>query len=150
MGGYLDSSIRDMATIRLKAEEDSSYLWIKVISEQARFIRKETQKIPTMDTLIGIAKSQNNIQKLTQYKKRKKERMLNIEGALTNYSESMRQLGTLSSSAVEKGFVRYLDFLMKHNDTEQVQVLNRVQKHFIEYQKKKRVNLKEWKKDINF
>ena len=148
--GYLDSSIRDMATIRLKAEEDSSYLWIKVISEQARFIRKETQKLPTMDTLIGIAKSQNNIQKLTQYKKRKKERMLNIEGALTNYSESMRQLGTLSSSAVEKGFVRYLYFLMKHNDTEQVQVLNRVQKHFIEYQKKKRVNLKEWKKDINF
>jgi len=148
--GYIDSSIRDMMSIRLKAEEDSSYLWIKVISEQARFVRKETQKLPSMNMLIEIATSQNNIEKITQYKNRKEEHLINIKNALTNYSESIRQLETLSPQAVEKGFTRYLDFLMLHKDTEQVQVLNRVQKHFKQYRKNKRVNLPQWKKDITF
>ena len=148
--GYLQSSIEDMVTIRLKAEEDSSYLWIKITSEQARFIKKETQKLPTMDALIKIASSQKNIQKITIYKKRKEERMINIKNALSNYSESIRQLGTLSLKALKKGFVRYLNFLMKNRDTTQVHILNKVQKHLQEYQQNKRVNLQEWKKDIVF
>ena len=148
--GHLGSSVREMATIRLKAEEDAAYLWIKVVSEQARFIRKETQKLPTMDLLINIATSQKDMQKLEQYKARKEEHISNIEGALSSYSDSIRQICTLSSKAVEKGFTRYLNFLMNRNDGAQVQVLNRVQKHFDEYQKNKRVNLKQWKSDITF
>jgi len=148
--GHLDSSIRDMATIRLKAEEDSAYLWIKVVSEQARFIRKETQKLPTIDLLISIASSQKNMDKLVQYKTRKQEHMTNIKGALSSYSDSIRQISTLSPQAAKKGFTRYLDFLMNRNDAEQVQVLNRVQKHFDVYQKNKRVDLKQWEQDILF
>ena len=148
--GHLDSSIREMATIRLNAEEDSAYLWIKIISEQARFIRSETSKLPNIDTLISIADSLKDMQKLEDYKARKKEHTINIAGALSSYSDSIRQLNTLSSQPVKKGFTRYLDFLMSHNDGEQVQVLNRVQKHFDEYQKNKRVNLKQWEKDILF
>ncbi|WP_415407899.1 formylglycine-generating enzyme family protein [Sulfurovum sp. CS9] len=148
--GYLDSSIRNMATIRLKAEEDSAYLWVKVGSEQARFVRKETQKLPILDTLISIADSQNDIQKLEKYETRKKEHTTNIAGALSSYSDSIRQISTLSPQAVKKGFTSYLDFLMSRNDGEQVQVLNRVQKHFGAYQKNKRVNLKQWERDIMF
>ncbi len=148
--GHLDSSIRDMATIRLKAEEDSAYLWIKVVSEQARFIRREAPKLANMDILISIAELQNDMQKLENQKARKKERMSNITGALSSYSDSIRQISTLSPQAVKKGFTRYLNFLMSRNDGGQVQVLNRVQKHFDEYQKKKRVNPKQWKKDILF
>ncbi len=148
--GHLNSSIRDMATVRLKAEEDSAYLWIKVVSEQARFVRKETQKLPTMDLLISMAESQKNMEKLAQYKTRKQEHVTNIEGALASYSDSIRQISTLSSEAVKKGFNRYLNFLLSRNDGEQVQVLNRVQKHFDEYQKNKRVNLKQWRSDITF
>ncbi len=148
--GHLDSSIRDMATIRLKAEEDSAYLWIKVVSEQARFVRKETQKLPSIDLLINIANSQKNMEKLAQYKTRKEEHMTNIQGALSSYSDSIRQISTLSAQAVKKGFTRYLDFLMSRNDAEQVQVLNRVQKHFDIYQKNKRVDLEQWEQDILF
>jgi hypothetical protein len=148
--GYLDSSIHKMAAIRFKAEEDAAYLWVKVASEQARFIRKEIHKLPTMDLLIRIAASQKDIQKLEQYKARKKEHISNIQNSLSSYSDSIRQIVTLSSSAVQKGFTRYLNFLMSHNDGEQVQVLKRVQKHFDEYQKNKRVNLKQWKNDIGF
>lgn len=148
--GHLGSSIRDMATIRLKAEEDSAYLWVKVGSEQARFVRKEAQKLPILNTLISIADSEKNMQKLQKYKTRKKEHIANIAGALSSYADSIRQISTLSPQAVKKGFTDYLDFLMRRNDGEQVQVLNRVQKHFDEYKKKKRVNLKQWEKDILF
>lgn len=148
--GNLDSSIRNMATIRLKAEEDSAYLWVKVGSEQARFIRKETQKLPNMDTLISITKSQNNTERLSQYMERRQELEANIKNALSSYSDSMRQISTLSSESVKKGFTRYLNLLLSHKDGEQVKVLNRVKKHVVEYQKNKRVNQKQWKDDILF
>ncbi len=148
--GHLDSAIRDIGTIRLKAEEDSAYLWIKVVSEQARFIRKENQKLPSIDLLITIADSQKNMEKLAQYKTRKQEHINNIKGALSSYSDSIRQISTLSPAAVKKGFTRYLNFVMSRNDGEQVQVLNRVQKHFDEYQKNKRVDRTHWKEDILF
>ena len=148
--GHLASSLQDMIAIRLKAEEDSAYLWIKVTSEQARFIRKEKQKLPSMDLLISIASSQKKMKKLLLYKTRKKEHIDNIKGALASYSDSIRQLNTLSLKAVKKGFSRYLNFLLSRNDGSQVQVLNRVRKHFNIYQKSKRVNLKKWEQDISF
>lgn len=148
--GNLDSSIHHMSTIRRKSEEDSSYLWIKVVSEQARFIRKEAQKLPTVDLLITIANQQKDQQKKETYEIRKKEHLTNISMAISTYSDSIRQISTLSPDAVKKGFTRYLNFLMDRNDGEQVQVLTRVQKHFNEFQKNKRVNLKQWESDINF
>lgn len=148
--GYLDSSIRDISTIRMKAEEDAAYLWVKVGSEQVRFVRSETKKLPLVDTLIATQKRQKNLEKLALYKNRKKEHMTNIENALTSYSASVRQMNTLSSQAMEKGFKRYLDFLLSRNDGNQVQVLNRVRKHYDIYQKNKRVDIEQWKQDILF
>jgi len=148
--GYLGNSIRDMATIRLKAEEDSAYLWVKVVSEQARFVRKESRKLPLLNTLIDMQKRKKNMQKLALYQTRKEEHITNIKNALSSYSDSIRQIDTLSLESVKKGFRRYLDFLLSRNDGDQVQVLNRVRKHFEEYQKNKRVNFKHWKQDILF
>lgn len=148
--GNLDNSIHDMVNIYLKAEKDSSYLWIKVVSEQARFIRKENQKLPTIDLLIKISIQQKNQQKIEIYETRKKEHITNISGTLSAYTDSIRQISTLSSQAVKEGFIRYLNFLMNYNDAEQVKVLNIVQKHLDEYQKNKRANSKQWEKDINF
>ena len=148
--GHLDSAIRDISTIRFKAEEDSAYLWIKVMGEQVRFIRKETKKLPNIDLLISLVSSQKNMKKLTKYKMRRQEHMKNIENSLSNYSESIRAISTFSAQSVKKGFTRFLNFLMSHNDTEKIQILNRIQKHFDDYQKNKRVNLNEWKKDLVF
>ena len=148
--GHLENPIQDKETICLKAEEDSAYLWVKVGSEQARFIRKETQKLPIMDLLISIADSQKNMEKLTQYQTRKHEHMTNIKNTLSSYSDSIQQISTLSSQSVKKGFVRYLNFLMSRNDGEQIQILNKLQKHVEEYQKNRQVNLEKWKKEIIF
>jgi len=132
----------------LKAEKDSAYLWIKFSNDQAYFIRKETQKLPNFDMLISIANLRKDMQKLEKYKTRKKELMDNIEYALSSYSDSIQQIGTLSSQAVKYGFTRNLDFLKIRNDEEQIQVLKRVKKHVEEYQKNKRINAEQWKKDI--
>jgi len=146
--GLLDSSIQDMASIRLEAEEDASYLWVKIASEQARFIRRENQKLPTIDLLIEIAESQKNLQKVETYKERKKEHLINITTALSTYSDSIRQMSTKPLKIVEKGFKRYMSFLTEHNDGEQVQILNRVKKHYDEFQKTTRVDQDAWKTDI--
>lgn len=146
--GLLNNSIQDMASIRLEAEEDASYLWVKVASEQARFVRKENQKLPTIDLLIKIATSQKNLKKIETYKARKNEHLTNITISLSTYSDSIRQLSTKPHMIIEKGFNRYLNFLTEHNDGEQVQILNRVKKHYDEFQKNKRVNQDKWKADI--
>ncbi|WP_296824538.1 SUMF1/EgtB/PvdO family nonheme iron enzyme [Sulfurovum sp.] len=148
--GHLDSAIRDIATIRLKAEEDSAYLWIKVADEQALFIRRETKKLPLLVSLIEMQKRVKNMEKLAKYQARKQEHMTSIKNALSSYSDSIRQINTLSSESVKKAFPKYLNFLLQHNNAEQVQLLNRIRKHFDEYQKNKRVNLKKWEKDLLF
>lgn len=147
--GYLDSSIRNMATIRLKFEKDNAYLNIKNAGEQARAVIRETKLLVTRsDLLISIAKSQNDMPKVERYEKRKEERRSNIKQTFTNYTDSIRKISDFSPEAVRQGFAEYLDFLLLANDAEQVRLINKMQKHVDEYQKNKRVNPKEWEDDI--
>ncbi len=148
--GLLASSIENIISIRLKAEEDSAYRLVKTVSEQARFIRKSKQKLPLLDAAIKVYKTNKNENKLAIYEKRKLEHIKNIETSLSNYSDSIREMSTLSSESVSKGLSRYLDFLMKYKDTEKVKILSQVKKHFKEYQKNKRVDSKKWEEDILF
>ena len=146
--GYLESSVQKLAAIRTKAEEDAAYLWVKVAGEQARFIRKEAHKLPLLDKLIALAKSGNDPKKVQMYENRKKEHLENIERSLSTYSDSIRQMATISEKAMEKGFGTYLAFLTKHHDAEQVALLNRIRKHYDAYRKMKRVDIKMWKQSI--
>jgi hypothetical protein len=148
--GHLESSIENIIIIRLKAEAVSAYRLAKSATEQVHFIRKETEKLPLLDTVIAIQKKNKNMKKLAIYQNRKKQHIHNIKSSLSNYSDSIRAIGTLSSQASKNGFTRYLNFLMKQNDAEKVQILSRVQKHSEEYQKNKRVDIKQWEKDLSF
>jgi len=148
--GHLESSIENIITIRLKAEEVSAYRLVKSATDQVHFIRKETVKLPLLDTIINMQKKNKNMKKLSIYQNRKKQHIINIKNSLSNYAESIREIGTLSSQASRNGFTRYLNFLMSQNDAEKVQILSRVQKHSEEYQKNKRVDIKQWEKDLKF
>ena len=148
--GHLESSIENIITIRLKAEEISAYRLAKSVTEQVHFIRKETAKLPLLDTVINIQKKHKNMKKLAIYQSRKKQHIKNINNSLSNYSESIRAIGTLSLQASKKGFTRYLNFLKRHNDLEKEQILSRVQKHSEEYQNNKRTDIKQWEKDLRF
>jgi type III secretory pathway component EscR len=82
------------------------------------------------------------------YKTRKKEHLENITRSLSTYSDSIRQMATLSPQAMEKGFERYLAFLTKHHDAKQVAILHRVRRHYDSYRKNKRVDADMWKRSI--
>ncbi len=143
--GYLNDSIRDIVIIRLKAEEDSAYLWIKVADEQAYFIRKEIMKLPLVNSLISLATSGKELER---WNVRKREHMTNIENALSSYSDSIRQISTMSSATVKKGFFNYLKFLKYRNNSDQIKILTTVQRHLEEYRRNKRVNSGQWRKDF--
>ena len=147
--GNLGSSIQNVATIRLNADKEMAYLLIKMGNNQAVHIKKETQKLPLLNTRIDIlTRKANNMDKLAQYKARKVEHMTNIKNSLSNYSESIRQISTLSKEAVKIGFKRYLNHLLSKNLTGQIKLLSIEEKHFDDYEKNKRVDLKQWERDI--
>jgi len=147
--GNLRSSIQDVATIRLNADKEMAYLLIKMGNNQADHIKKETQKLPLLNTRIGIlTRKANNMDTLAKLKARKIEHMTNIKNSLSNYSESIRQISTLSKEAVKIGFKRYLNHLLSKNLAGQIKLLGIEEKHYDDYEKKKRVDLKQWKEDI--
>ena len=148
--GRLSDSIRDIMQIRTRKEEDASYLWIRIANEQARFIRNEYRKLPIVEKLIAIAKGRNDVRRLSMYEKRLREHEANIENSLSTYSESIRQIADNSSAAAEKGFKRYLDFLMSRNKSAQVQLLGIVRRNYDEYLETKRVDTEKWRKEIEF
>jgi hypothetical protein len=146
--GGPNRSIRDIMTIHGNNEEYSSYLWIKIADEQASYIRKEAQKLPVFKTLIEIAKTQNNIQKVKTYQENQLKRIQNISNALSTYSYSIRQISKNSAGTTQKEFARYLLFVTKYHNNEHIQILKRVRKHLAEYRKKKQTNPKKWKNEI--
>ena len=147
--GNLGSSIQDVATIRLNADKEMAYLLIKMGNNQADHIKKETRKLPLLNTRIGIlTRKANNMEKLAQYRARKIEHMTNIKNSLSNYSESIRQISTLSKAAVKVGFKRYLNHLLSKNLSGQIKLLSIEEKHYDNYEKNKRVDVKQWERDI--
>ena len=148
--GHIDSSIRNMATIRLEAEEKSVRLMIKDANEKMRHFRTWYKKMTNLDSLIKLAETHKNMQKLERFKTIKAERLKSMAGALSSYSESIREINTFSFEAVKKGFRDYSDFILRRKDTDQVQILSRVRKHVDEYKDNKRVNIKQWEKDFQF
>ncbi len=148
--GHIDSSIRNMAIIRLEAEENSVRLMIKDANEKMRHFRTWYKKMTNLDSLINLAETYKNMHRFEELKTRKKERLESMTGALSSYSESIREINTFSPEAVKKGFRDYSDFILRRNDTDQDQILNRVRKHVNEYKKNKRVNIKQWEKDFQY
>ena len=146
--GQPNRSIRDIAAIRGSKEKHAGYLWIKVANEQANYIREATQKLPVFKTIIKIAKAQNNVQKTRVYQEKRSKKMQNISNSLSAYSYSIGQISQNDPDVIQKGFARYLLFVTKYNDNEQMQIFNRVRRHFGEFQKNKQTSPKKWKNEI--
>jgi len=146
--GEPNRSIRDIMTIQGSREEHSSYLWIKIANEQANYIREETQKLPVFKTLMRIAEAQDNTKKVQDYQKNQLKRVQNISNALSTYSYCMRQISRNGTNATQNGFAKYLLFLTKYHNNEQMEIFKRVRKHFAEFQKKKQINPKKWKNEM--
>ena len=146
--GQSNRSIRDIITIQRSKEEHSGYLWIKIANEQANYIRKETQKLPVLKMLIKIAEAQNNPEKTQAYQKWQSERIHTILNAFSTYLYSIKQIAKNTPKAAQNEFARYLLFITKYHNIEQMRIAGRVQEHFTEFLENRQVNPGKWKNEI--
>ncbi len=144
----LSASLSDIQFTIKQAEKDSAYAWIKIGSEQAFFIFKESRKLPILLKLQQSAKNSQRTEVLKKFQKRETEIRQNIDQAMTSYTESIRQLGTTSNMAVANGFERYAQFLKKRTADQQLKLLNTIQRHADVYIQTKRTNDESWKKEL--
>jgi formylglycine-generating enzyme required for sulfatase activity len=146
--GFLEASMGDIKFILRQADEDSAFAWAKIAAERGFFIFREFRKLPTLNKALKIAERSERTKMAEKLKLRKAELEQNIEKALTSYSDSFRQLATIAPDAIEKGFEKYINFLLEHNAPDQLRVLKTVQKHFDAYRKDKRADKDNWKQDF--
>jgi hypothetical protein len=67
---------------------------------------------------------------------------------MSSYTESIRQLGTVSAAAIQGGFERYSQFLANRNAGQQSKLMELVRKQAEEYLKVKRTDDELWKKQL--
>ena len=67
---------------------------------------------------------------------------------MSSYTESIRQPGAVSETAVKDGFERYTQFLQKRNAEAQGKLLATVRRHADEYLKVKRTDDENWQKQL--
>lgn len=144
----LAASLSDIQFTLKQAEKDSAYAWIKIGSEQAFFIFKESRKLPILLKLQQSAKKSQRTDIIKKYQNREAEIRQNIDQAMTSYTESIRQLGTTSSMAVANGFARYRQFLKKRRADQQIKLLDTVQRHADMYIRTKRIDNDNWGKEL--
>ena len=144
----LAASLADIQFTITQAEQDSAYAWVKIGSEQAYFIVKEARKLPILETLIQSAPGSGRSEIVAKYKERETEIRLNIDQAMSSYTESIRQLGTASGPAIQEGFERYSQFLAKRQADQQSKLLRLVQQQADAYLKVKRTDDELWKKQL--
>jgi hypothetical protein len=144
----LAASLNDIQFTIKQAEQDSAYSWVKIGGEQAFFISKEARKLPILENLLQSAQSAQRTEVVDKYREREMEIRQNIDQAMSSYTESIRQLGTVSETAVNDGFDRYVQFLKKHNAEQQINLLATVRRHAGEYLKVKRTDDETWKKQL--
>ncbi|WP_448873985.1 formylglycine-generating enzyme family protein [Desulfobulbus propionicus] len=144
----LAAALEDIQFTIKQAEQDSAYSWVKIGGEQAFFITKEARKLPILAKLIQSALGSQRAEVAAKYKEREAEILQNIDQAMSSYTESIRQLGTVSAQAIQEGFDRYSQFLVKRNAGQQSQLLELVRKQTEEYLKVKRTDDELWKKQF--
>lgn len=144
----LAAALNDIQFTIKQAEQDSAYSWVKIGGEQAFFITKEARKLPILENLLQSALSSQRTEVAEKYKERETEIRQNIAQAMSSYTESMRQLGAVSETAVKDGFERYTQFLQKRNAEAQGKLLATVRRHADEYLKVKRTDDENWQKQL--
>lgn len=144
----LASSLEDIQFVITQAEKDSAYAWIKIGSEQAFFLVRESRKLPILEGLLESAKKNGRTAIIKKLKQRELEIDKNIERAISSYTESIRQLGNAGSTALDDGFGRYREFLQKTQADDQLALIKLVRNHADFYLKNKRTDDTRWQQDL--
>ena len=145
--GLLKASLGDIEFILRQADLDSAYAWAKIASERGFFLFRELRKLPLMEKAMDIAEKSKRETMVARYKERLAELHENIQGALSTYSESFRQLQK-AGEAAGAGFEKYEKFLTERQAREQIKVLGLVRKHYAAFEKGGRADPEGWRTDF--
>ncbi|GJQ57802.1 MAG: hypothetical protein D8M57_03525 [Candidatus Scalindua sp. AMX11] len=146
--GFLDAAMGDIRFILKEADEVSAYAWAKIAAEQGFFIFRELKKLPKLHKILTISEKSESTKMVQKLNLRMTEVRQNIENALTSYSDTFRQLARSDPGAIEKGFEKYITFLVEHNAPDQLRVLKTVQGHFFIYKRDKHSDRGKWRQDF--
>jgi hypothetical protein len=146
---HLEASLADIQQVRRRAEEDSAYAWCKIAAERGFFISRETIKLPTLAELLQVAKKAGRDEMAQRYQERMTEVNESLNQALSNYSDSFRQLIMLNETAIEGSWQKYAQFLREHRAEDQVRILGIVKSHFNAFKKEQRADSDKWRKELS-
>jgi formylglycine-generating enzyme required for sulfatase activity len=148
-----ESSLRTMAQVRKQADEDSARVWAKIAGERGMYLVANLKGLEVTKD----APTENLRRRAEQF-------AYNVDGGLENYSEIMTELAKLPKDAVLKGFDWYSDNIKTKMEKERLsgkaEAIERVKDiqtqlvwlgttraHYEKYEKEKRFDAGDWRKD---
>jgi len=148
--GLLKASFGNVESIVKKAENDSAWAWVKVASETAYIIvTREIQELPGKRKALKIAQKLGKSGLADDIANQIKEKEKNIKMGLESYGLAFMQLEKFKKSVVNKGFVRYKNFLVRRNASDQIRLAETIVKtHYQHYSQTGRLNIEQWRRDL--
>jgi hypothetical protein len=132
-----------------KAEHDSAYAWVKIAADRAFLARIALKKLPDYHKGLKIAEKQGKTKFIDQFKAKIAGANEDINEGLAKYGETFAQLEKSQETTVITGFEKHSDDLKRRGaPTEQIAVVQQVQKHFQEYLQTRRLDAEKWKADL--
>ncbi|MFO8091405.1 MAG: hypothetical protein R6U13_16315 [Desulfatiglandaceae bacterium] len=132
----------------VQGDLDSAYAWVKIGAEQGFFVFRELQKLPAIENLKAIAAKTGREQVAEKYARLFGEIDENIQKALETYSDSFRELGGINRTAVDAGLRKYHDFLRDHDASEQLRILDVVERQLYCYLENRKPDREGWRREF--
>jgi len=148
--GLLKASFGDVESVVKKAEHDSAWAWVKVASETAYIIvTREIKEMPGKRKALKIAKKLGKSGLTEKIAEQIEVKVRNIKKGLESYGFAFMQLEKFNKNIVDKGFAKYIKFLKRRNAPDQIRLTETiVKKHYQQYLQTGRLNIEQWKIDL--
>lgn len=125
----LDETAREAAALLEQAEVDAAGAWVKMACYTAWIVSRESKKKAASLRLIELTRATGRAGEVERYQARHEMVLDTIQDATERYAAILSELEEFSDPAVEKGFTRHEQDLIKEGLAERIRVLNTVRKH---------------------
>ncbi len=142
-------SAKNIDSITNKAAFDSAYAFVKIASNTLYMIySREIKELPGKQNAFRIAKKLGKTQLIDSIEKQIETKEKNIREGLISYGEMFQELEKISSETVKSAIDKYGDYLLLKGAADQNRVNDLFATHFDSYQKTRRTNADQWRKDL--
>lgn len=146
--GLLKASFTNIESIVKAADHESAFASIKIASEAAFFIYKQSEKLPHIQNTLRKVEGAGMSATSDGLKQRIGEINDNIRSGLARYADSFRQMERLERATLDNSMKKYESYLLGQGAAEQLRVNELVKKHLDNYLQTRRSNADLWLMDI--